>query len=507
MLMLKKILILILAAILVFGAASCKTGGNDADNKDNNNNNKNNNENNGESAQDSAQSDNGEIKDPRDIPDDLPEANLGGRDFNILCHEMLTVEFVAEEENGDIVNDALYKRTLNVSERFNVNINMLQIPGTWNDKDSFMRTVRNSVKAGESTYDLVAGVTSYIPNLIPENIFMNINKAGNLNFSKPWWGDDLIKELSVGDKLYLVTGDVALSMWDCIFVFYFNKQLVQDNSLPDLYGLVKTNKWTYDKFVELSKTVSKDLDGNGKYDKNDMFGFVTTTGTVVNAFPGAFDLKITEKDQNNIPYAQLDTGKWTDVAAKLVDLHYNTTSSLTLADGSDRDIIMPMFEENRALFFPQTLSFSRDFRAMETDFGILPFPLYDENQGKYYSVVRNAMSLLGIPTTVSNPDDCGLILEALAAESYKVVIPAYYDVALKVKQTRDEESGEMLDIIRDNLWMNFGYSYNMSTGNVGNYMRELIEKKSQNFMSMYESTFETRKATFDKFIENVLNLE
>jgi hypothetical protein len=384
---------------------------------------------------------------------------------------------------------------------------MLNIPGSWNDRDSFMRTIRNSVQAGDSVYDLVAGVTSYIPSLVPQGIFMDINTVEHINFSQPWWGADWIEELSIGSRLYLVTGDIALSMWDCMFVFYFNKQLAQDNELPDLYELVKSSQWTYDKFVELTKAVSRDLNGDGVYDRNDMFGFVTTTGTVVNAFPGAFDMKITYKDADNIPHPQLDTGKWTDAAAKLVDLHYNSQSSLTLPDGSDRDIIVPMFQENRALFYPQTLSFAQDLRAMETDFGILPFPMYDSSQGSYHSVVRNAMSLIGIPVTASSPDDCGLIMEALAAESYKTVIPAYYEVSLKVKQTRDEESGEMLDIIRSNLWMNFGYSYNMSTGNVGNYMRELIEGRNPNFTSMYDSTFTQRSATFNKFIEDVLNLE
>ena len=200
------------------------------------------------------------------------------------------------------------------------------------------------------------------------------------------------------------------------------------------------------------------------------------------------------------------------------ELHYDTSSTLTLPDGSDYSDIVPMFESNRALFFPQTLSFAWDFKAMETDFGILPFPLYNNNQNRYYSIVRNAMSLIGIPVTASNPDECGLILEVLAAESYKLVVPAYYDVALKVKRTRDEESAEMLDIIRDSLWMNFGYTYNMSTGNAGNYMRELIERQSPNFITffhfrqglslyIYESTFDRRLIIFNSFIENVLNLD
>jgi len=97
-------------------------------------------------------------------------------------------------------------------------------------------------------------------------------------------------------------------------------------------------------------------------------------------------------------------------------------------------------------------------------------------------------------------------MAALAAESYKTVIPAYYDIALKVKQTRDDESGEMLDIIRGSIWMNFGYSYSLSTGGIGNYMRELIEQKNPNFTSVYDASIASRTKIFDKFIADVLNL-
>lgn len=75
-----------------------------------------------------------------------------------------------------------------------------------------------------------------------DGIFRNINTVEHIDFDNPWWGAEWIKELSIGDRLYLATGDIARSMWDCMFVFYFNKQIVQDNSLPDLYELVKSKQ-------------------------------------------------------------------------------------------------------------------------------------------------------------------------------------------------------------------------------------------------------------------------
>ena len=83
---------------------------------------------------------------------------------------------------------------------------------------------------------------------------------------------------------------------------------------------------------------------------------------------------------------------------------------------------------------------------METDFGIIPYPKYDDAQDRYYSRIE-ACELFCVPVTNKNHEFAGVVLEALAAESAKSVIPSYYDVALQGKVTRDEESSEMLDLI------------------------------------------------------------
>lgn len=44
----------------------------------------------------------------------------------------------------------------------------------------------------------------------------------------------------------------------------------------------------------------------------------------------------------------------------------------------------------------------------------------------------------------------------MACESRKSVIPAYYEVALKVKFTRDEESAKMLDLAFENRVFDYG---------------------------------------------------
>ena len=57
---------------------------------------------------------------------------------------------------------------------------------------------------------------------------------------------------------------------------------------------------------------------------------------------------------------------------------------------------------------------------------------------------------MSVPKTNSDLERTGIILEALARESSDTVIPAYYDVTLKNKLLRDDDSVKMLDIIFGN---------------------------------------------------------
>ena len=56
------------------------------------------------------------------------------------------------------------------------------------------------------------------------------------------------------------------------------------------------------------------------------------------------------------------------------------------------------------------------------------------------------------------PAAIGAVIEAMSCESYNCVIPAYYEVSLKNKHARDEESADMLDIIFANRVMDLGDS-------------------------------------------------
>ena len=88
--------------------------------------------------------------------DELPDVNYGGKEFNILCRTEMSYEFDVEQD-GDIVNDAVYERNRSVEERFGVDFNYHKVNGGWDDRSIFLNTLTGSVLAGDGAYDMVAG--------------------------------------------------------------------------------------------------------------------------------------------------------------------------------------------------------------------------------------------------------------------------------------------------------------------------------------------------------------
>ena len=146
-------------------------------------------------------------------------------------------------------------------------------------------------------------------------------------------------------------------------------------------------------------------------------------------------------------------------------------------DTPDSDI----FPQGRAMFYDGSLYRAKTYRSMEDNFGILPYPKFTEKD-KYSSFVNGRAHLMVIPTTVSDFERTGNIIEALCAIGSREVVPAFYEVSLKTKFARDAESEEMIDIIKDSIVYDLGYMLGDTFGSIGH---DLATSQSHDFTSTY----------------------
>ena len=70
------------------------------------------------------------------VSDDLPTVDYGGAEFTIMDRTKYVYEFTAEEENGDILNDAVHERNRKVEDRFNVKIGTYTMDCNWRNREA-----------------------------------------------------------------------------------------------------------------------------------------------------------------------------------------------------------------------------------------------------------------------------------------------------------------------------------------------------------------------------------
>jgi len=146
--------------------------------------------------------------------------------------------------------------------------------------------------------------------------------------------------------------------------------------------------------------------------------------------------------------------------------------------------------------FRYALDYLRDF---EDAYAIIPYPKFDDQQAEYYSMLDGYHAVIGVPMTSQNTELAGLITEAMTAESWKEVVPAYYDVALKTKGVRDEESIAMMDLIMDSVKVDFTYIYDNWQGYAFT-IQTLLQNKNKNFASEVKKKEKPVQRWYDKVV-------
>ena len=398
------------------------------------------------------------------IEPDLPDTKWEGYQFRVLTKGDTNVhwkskDIAATEENGDVINDAVYKRNMKIYDRFGVE--MVDIPspnGTWD----LSAPLRKSVMAASDDYDMVSSGYNDVPkNLAGDGMLMELHSVPYMDLSKPWYDQNANEQLSIDGKLFATVGDMILMDNEATLCVLFNKRLADDYGFEDFYDMVKRGTWTIDRMTEFAKQAAKDLDGDGVMGEKDQWGNI---GEPLNTYAFMVGCGVAAvKKVDDIPVFDMKNEHFYDAFTKAVNL--NRDNKVTMFSDNFKaadvwaDIIDPAFTEGRVLFNTAGLVRVTVFRAMETNFGILPLPKYDESQKEYNSMVSiGCANSIAIPAT-ADAERCGAVIEALSAEGYYTLTPAYYDIVLKTKNARDDASSEMLDIIFDNRIFDIAYMF------------------------------------------------
>jgi hypothetical protein len=93
-------------------------------------------------------------------------------------------------------------------------------------------------------------------------------------------------------------------------------------------------------------------------------------------------------------------------------------------------------------------------------------------------------------------------METMAYVSNELIVPAYYEITLQGKVSRDDESVQMLEIIYRDASFDMVTSFNFGDSAV--LIREAVLGEKQNYVSALASISKQAQAALDKITEFAL---
>ena len=382
--------------------------------------------------------------------DDLPDFDFSGKEFRIFngAAQNENSFWLVDELNGDVVNDAVYHRNKAISERFNVKI-VEQRLGEDASLDA-AQYIMNTVMAADLAFEIADIDVAASWHLATSGCLLNLYDVPYIDFGKDYWDIDLMNDLAFGDKLFYALSAANLDSYASTHLLAFNKDIEEKYGISkyslksdSLYQLVLDGKWTLDKFYAASSIVTADINGDALMTEADQYGYLAgRSDMLAGMYIGAGLETITRGDDGRFELAADGLDRFSALFDKLKS---NFVSDYFHYD-DEKAVLSEMFGLGQGLFCDVTLGDLENMREIQFDFGFLPYPKLDETQPDYVSRVESCNATI-IPVSCADVEFVGIMLEAFASQSYKETLPAYYDVAMKMKYTRDEPSSEMLDIV------------------------------------------------------------
>lgn len=428
--------------------------------------------------------------------------------------EFVKDEVTVDDLNGAMVNDAVYKRNEKVQQQLGVVFESIKTSDSSNYAIS--NELRNAANNGETYFDIIANSTYSTIMYTGENILLDLTECEYIDLDAVYWSQGFNESASIGDSQYLATGAIALSLFRYMFVTFYNKNLLESAQYENLYDVVDEKRWTLDYQIQLSKDLYKDSDGSGTVSEGDTVGFSTSTVLYVDPYWSSCDIPILTKDADNLLEFNLDTEKLSNVVDKLIVLFHDSNAWVDNSSGDDgkQNALGDLF--GSGLVGTTTMRLcsveTQQFVSMEDEYGVIPVPKYDEAQENYYTYLHDQFTSFGISSVLSNDDEkvqmLGAVLEAMALESYKSVVPAYYETALKGRYLEDSESWRMLDMIYENVKVDAGVLYTKCLESVHQAPRDMV-KHGRNIVasSVKKISQRVEKQLLPKLLEDLIALE
>ena len=378
-------------------------------------------------------------------------------------------------DDGDAVVSALYERNQKIQNAYNVKIEaILGATGI----SGLSGAISNSLAAGLPDYDVIAGFQYYDIPLATKGYLLDYNTLANydadyLNLDADYWGTSYINAISANNRIYWITGDIALRYIGGMYCTFVNGDIYRDvlqSTYGSIYDIVDNGDWTLDTFYAMMCLAYNDNNGNDIADEEDRLGWVSEICDDSEAMAIAAGVKFSERYADGSIGIAFKSERTTDFSKKYYDMVYS--NKMLSYPQSSSTLAMGTFASGNTLFVVNKLFQSQVYLQELENFYVIPLPKLNKEQENYISFLHDGCTLFGINVSTDVLQATTATLEAMAQISHKNVAPVYFDSALKYQYTRDANSARMIDLIHSTITTDFAAAWSNSLNEIAHFFRD-----------------------------------
>jgi hypothetical protein len=359
-----------------------------------------------------------------------------------------------EKSENDVLSQAIFERQQKVHDHLGVKVIGIEAEHS----SDYVEPFKNRIKNKDGSVDAL--LTHYffgVDGFVSGNYLANYNDYPQIDLSADYWNSKIMEDISIDGEMFLGKSDFNIL---CAYVVMFNKDMMEkygDELDETVYEMVDNYHWTLDKMISLANLVYIDTTGDGKT-MDDTFGIAAEQDAAANGFLLSSDISIIAPDDSGnyviTVYNDINKEKTTNVVEKLHELSKSNFGWFWPWAGD-----YPIeFQKGTALMTWMNTNKLPDYLDYDLNFGVLPYPMYDENQKDVGYRSLQYGGFIGIPTYLRNSQMVGDTLEMLAYYSENVNT-AYYEKLLGKQVADTTHDSRMLQIVWDGIGTDFAQTF------------------------------------------------
>ncbi len=412
------------------------------------------------------------------------------------------VDYYWSEEGGsDPMSESIYSRQQQILNHIGVNIVGVQTDG----HDKYGESFKIAVKTANGAVDsLLSHAYMYLSQFIAEGYLTDYDSMAEIDLEADYWNKEVMEEVAAVDKLYLGYSDFRLAY---THVVAFNKKMFSNIASyleENPYEMVDNYHWTLDKMLSLANLVYSDTTGDGKTE-DDVFGITGRQWAPFIGFLQASNINLVSLNSEGDYLISVYDEQNKEKTANLVEkLHELSKSNSAWFKFKTENTPMISLSTGRTLMYICSTTELADFVNYNVEFGVLPYPMYDENQKSVGYRSLDWGGWLCIPSTMNNKQMTGETLELLAYYSDDVTL-TYYEKLIGKQVADVPDDSRMLDIIWNSVCSDIGLTYSHIHSTLDNNLYMLPTLTQANATSGISSYIGSYEKTANKQLRKFFN--